>query len=207
MQSSSSFFSSFFKPVVISSSRGCWNEEQDHEKMSKYRFCLPLLQERGRTWSETSAGPKALPPPQEAAANLPPTRIPAGTAPWALSSWGGDPAAPGASQGLGWVVGAGMEGAGAGIEGCGMPWMGDGCQGWMVGAMDGWWEQGWVAEHQGTGTGSRWGHQGHLPPLLQAEAVCQSWGWASPGAGLGAGLPWDPAQQGQRGQSRAQRLP
>lgn len=86
-------------------------------------------------------------------------------------------------------------------------------QGWRVGAMDGWrsrngwWELGWVAEHQGTGTGSRWGHQGHLPPLLQAlapvlqaEAVCHSWGWASPRAGLGP-------QQGQRGQSRAQRLP
>lgn len=81
-----------------------------------------------------------------------------------------------------------------------------GCRGWVMGAMDGWWVP-WMGGGSRDGWQSTRGHQGHLPPLLQAEALCQSWGWASPGAGLEAGLPWDPAQQGQRGQSRAQRLP
>lgn len=58
----------------------------------------------------------------------------AGMAPCMLSIQGGDPAAPGASQGLGWVLGAGMEGGGEGMEGGNR-------DGWWR-SRDGWWEQG-----------------------------------------------------------------
>lgn len=102
-----------------------------------------------------------------------------------------------------------MEGAGAGMEGGCQGWlmgvlsrwwvpgMGGGCQGWLMGARDGWWVAGDRHRQHTETSGS---------PPLQAEAVCQSWGWgwASARAGLGDVLPWDPAQQGQQGQSRAQ---
>lgn len=169
--------------------------------MSKYRFCLPLHQERGRTCLETSAGPKALPAVQEAAANLPPTWIPSRNEPLDAVQLGRRSCSSRSFTGAGGGGsrdGTGMEGAGAGMEArCGsgdgwwMSWMCSGCQGWG-------------AEHQGTGTGSREGHQGHLPCRLR---LCARAGAGHhPGLGFGDVVPWDPAQQGQEGQSRAQRL-
>lgn len=52
-----------------------------------------------------------------------------------------------------------------------MPWMGSGCQGWVVDARDGWQSTRGRAQAQTETSGS---------PPLQAEAMCQSWGWASP---------------------------
>lgn len=55
------------------------------------------------------------------------------------------------------------------------------CQGWMMGALGGWWMPGRGGREPGDRHRQQTGTSGTSgSPPLQAEAVCQSWGWASP---------------------------